>query len=38
MAARFANACGAIAVAKVGSSAIILGVQEVGDFLTCTPR
>lgn len=38
MAARFANACGAIAVAKVGSSAIISGVQEVEDFLACTPQ
>jgi len=32
-AARFANACGAIAVTKVGSSGIISGVQEVEDLL-----
>lgn len=33
VAARFANACGGIAVAKVGSSGIISGVQEVEGFL-----
>jgi sugar/nucleoside kinase (ribokinase family) len=34
VATRFANACGAIAVGKVGSSGIISGVQEVKNFLT----
>jgi sugar/nucleoside kinase (ribokinase family) len=33
-AARFANACGAIAVTKPGSSGILTSVQEVNDFIT----
>ena len=32
-AARFANACGAIAVTKPGSSGILSNVQEVNDFI-----
>ncbi len=34
-ATRFANACGAIAVSRVGSSGIIFGVEEVESFLAC---
>jgi sugar/nucleoside kinase (ribokinase family) len=31
--ARFANACGAIAVSQVGSAGIVSGVAEVEEFL-----
>jgi sugar/nucleoside kinase (ribokinase family) len=34
-AARFANACGAIAVSHVGSSGIVSGVAQVEEFLAC---
>jgi sugar/nucleoside kinase (ribokinase family) len=34
-AARFANACGAIAVSQVGSAGIISGVAQVEEFITC---
>jgi sugar/nucleoside kinase (ribokinase family) len=33
--ARFANACGAIAVSQVGSAGIISGVAQVEEFITC---
>jgi sugar/nucleoside kinase (ribokinase family) len=34
-AARFANACGAIAVSRVGSAGIVSGVAQVEEFLAC---
>jgi sugar/nucleoside kinase (ribokinase family) len=37
-AARFANACGAIAVTKVGSSGILSSFQEVEEFLASETR
>jgi sugar/nucleoside kinase (ribokinase family) len=37
--ARFANACGAIAVSQVGSAGIVSGVEQVEEFITCrAPR
>jgi sugar/nucleoside kinase (ribokinase family) len=37
--ARFANACGAIAVSQVGSAGIVSGVAQVEEFITCqAPR
>jgi sugar/nucleoside kinase (ribokinase family) len=34
-AARFANACGALAVSQVGSAGVISGVAQVEEFLAC---
>jgi sugar/nucleoside kinase (ribokinase family) len=34
-AARFANACGAIAVSQVGSAGVISGVAQVEEFIAC---